>query len=107
MVDLLRRARPNCVLLSAIITCGERETQDSGGGDAGDAGEGYPAGNEQYGVWREGKHDDLVFAVALACWASKRVCPNPPVGDAGVWRNEHFREAERVLRRFTTRELHG
>ena len=27
-----------------------------------------PAGNEQFGAWREGEHDDLVFAVALACW---------------------------------------
>jgi hypothetical protein len=26
------------------------------------------AGHEQFGVWREGQHDDLVFAVALACW---------------------------------------
>jgi hypothetical protein len=25
-------------------------------------------GNEQYGSWREGEHDDLVLAVALACW---------------------------------------
>jgi len=27
------------------------------------------AGNEQFGAWREGTHDDLVLAVALACWA--------------------------------------
>ena len=26
------------------------------------------SGNEQFGAWREGTHDDLVFAVALACW---------------------------------------
>jgi len=26
------------------------------------------AGREQYGTWRLGAHDDLVFAVALACW---------------------------------------
>ena len=24
------------------------------------------SGNEQYGAWREGTHDDLVFAAALA-----------------------------------------
>jgi len=30
------------------------------------------AGREQFGAWREGTHDDLVFAVALACWGSKR-----------------------------------
>jgi len=26
------------------------------------------SGREQYGAWRQGAHDDLVFAVALACW---------------------------------------
>jgi hypothetical protein len=31
--------------------------------------------NETFGVWREGKHDDLVLAVALACWWGER---NPP-----------------------------
>lgn len=25
-------------------------------------------GNEKYGAWREGEHDDLVLAAALACW---------------------------------------
>jgi hypothetical protein len=28
------------------------------------------AGNDVYGEWRAGKHDDLVFAVALGCWAA-------------------------------------
>jgi len=26
------------------------------------------AANDVYGAWREGTHDDLVLAVALACW---------------------------------------
>jgi hypothetical protein len=26
------------------------------------------AGNETFAAWREGQHDDLVFAVALGCW---------------------------------------
>ena len=30
-------------------------------------------GNEQFGSWREGEHDDLVFAVALACWGVKKI----------------------------------
>src|SRR5580700_2143966 len=34
------------------------------------------AGREQFGAWREGTHDDLVFAVALACWGSKKVHSN-------------------------------
>jgi len=33
------------------------------------------AGREQFGAWREGEHDDLVLAVALACWAVKRDYP--------------------------------
>jgi hypothetical protein len=28
------------------------------------------AGNDTYGAWREGAHDDLVLAVALACWGA-------------------------------------
>jgi hypothetical protein len=45
------------------------------------------AGNEQYGAWREGTHDDLVFAVALACWSARKVYPNEPAGEDGVWRH--------------------
>jgi hypothetical protein len=33
------------------------------------------AANEAFGVWRQGQHDDLVLAVALACWWAER---NPP-----------------------------
>lgn len=33
------------------------------------------AANETFGVWRDGQHDDLVLAVALACWWSERVPP--------------------------------
>ncbi|HTQ87107.1 MAG TPA: hypothetical protein VMI93_12905 [Candidatus Solibacter sp.] len=29
------------------------------------------SGREQYGAWREGTHDDLVFAVALAVWGAQ------------------------------------
>jgi hypothetical protein len=31
--------------------------------------------HEQFGAWRSGKHDDLVLAVALACWGVRRVTP--------------------------------
>jgi len=29
------------------------------------------AGNDTYEAWREGDHDDLVLAVALACWKAR------------------------------------
>jgi hypothetical protein len=45
-------------------------------------------GHEQYGAWREGEHDDLVFAVALALWGAKKICPGAVSGDDGVWRWE-------------------
>ena len=32
-------------------------------------------GSEQFGAWRQGEHDDLVFAVALACWGMNKVYP--------------------------------
>ncbi len=35
------------------------------------------AAHETFGAWREGEHDDLVLAVALACWWAER---NPPWG---------------------------
>jgi hypothetical protein len=28
-------------------------------------------GNERYGAWREGAHDDLALAVAMACWMAR------------------------------------
>jgi hypothetical protein len=31
-----------------------------------------PSGRDVYGVWREGEHDDLALALALACWWSER-----------------------------------
>jgi hypothetical protein len=40
-----------------------------------------PAGNEQYGAWREGDHDDLVLAVALACWGVRKAYPRALAGD--------------------------
>jgi hypothetical protein len=30
------------------------------------------AANETFGAWREGQHDDLVLALALACWLGER-----------------------------------
>jgi hypothetical protein len=35
-------------------------------------------GRERYGSWRPGEHDDLVFAVALACWCAGKIQADPP-----------------------------
>ena len=43
------------------------------------------AGNEQYGAWREGTHDDLVLAVSLACWGMRKVYPNRSGGRGEYW----------------------
>jgi hypothetical protein len=42
-------------------------------------------GHEQFGAWREGAHDDLVFAVALAHWGAQKVYRRVE-GDDGYWR---------------------
>lgn len=38
------------------------------------------AGNESFGNWREAKNDDLVLAVALACWRASLKAPPPVQG---------------------------
>jgi hypothetical protein len=53
-------------------------------------------GNEQYGAWREGTHDDLVLAVALACWSAGKIYPNPPQGKERWWANGREDEAVRL-----------
>jgi hypothetical protein len=45
-----------------------------------------PSGNEQYGAWREGEHDDLVLAVALACWGARKAYPCGADWEEGYWR---------------------
>lgn len=39
--------------------------------------------NETFEAWREGMHDDLVLAVALAVWAGERFCIGPWEVSAG------------------------
>jgi threonine dehydrogenase-like Zn-dependent dehydrogenase len=53
-------------------------------------------GREQYGAWREGTHDDLVFAVALAIWALRKSYPRR-VGGNGWWQNEYQDDAGRLV----------
>jgi hypothetical protein len=55
------------------------------------------SGREQYGAWREGTHDDLVFAVALALWAARKKYPRRRGGD-GWWQNGYQDEAKRLIR---------
>src|SRR5664280_1530832 len=63
-----------------------------------------PAGNEQYAAWREGKHDDLVFAVALAYWSVAKAYPNPPQGNDRWWTNAHQDDAGRMFRKWKAEE---
>jgi len=53
-------------------------------------------GREQYGAWREGTHDDLVFAVALAVWALRKSYPRR-VGGNGWWQNGYQDDARRLV----------
>jgi hypothetical protein len=56
------------------------------------------AGNVQYGAWREGSHDDLVLAVALACWGARKMYPWEGTGEAGYWKRSDVWEWEKGLR---------
>jgi len=138
VVDLLRRARLEAILLPAVITAGAAESLSNGyygvpkrelitglqvvlqsGGLQIAAGlEHGPdlvaematmrvkvgcGGHEQYGAWREGTHDDLVLAVALACWAARKVYPNEPAGEEAYWRFRAWSDCEREFRRAVER----
>jgi hypothetical protein len=41
------------------------------------------AGNETFESWRERDHDDLVLAVALACWGAETIAWPPPTTRPG------------------------
>ncbi len=56
-------------------------------------------GREQYGARREGTHDDLVFTVALAYWAARKMYPREPEGEEAFWRFREWRDCEREFRR--------
>lgn len=56
-------------------------------------------GQEQYAAWREGTHDDLVFAVALACWNAQKMYPKDPVGGDHWWTNTHQADAARAIKK--------
>ena len=131
VVDLLRRARPGCVLMPVNITNGLKQTEEGGyyGVPKRDLILGLQvllqrgvlriaaglehgpdlvkemaamqvkitlSGQEQYAAWREGTHDDLVFAVALACWNAQNMYPNDPAGGEQWWTNQHQADAARL-----------
>jgi hypothetical protein len=62
-----------------------------------------PSGNELFAA-REGKHDDLVFAVALACWLCHRRYPKAPEGREAYCVRGGVSDWERGVRK-TAREL--
>jgi len=60
------------------------------------------AGNDLYGAWREGAHDDLVLATAIACWAGENTGP-PAAGSLPAelgadWFRTTFEEFEETAR---------
>ncbi len=56
------------------------------------------AGNDTYGPWREGQHDDLLLALCLAVWAADR--RSPPVDEALVSTGGPFSISEKDLYTF-------
>src|ERR1039458_3328994 len=139
VVDQLRKAKPEAILMPVTITAGQTETMDQGfyrvpkrdliiglqlvlqrGGlqiaaklpfarklvEELEAVEVRisPAGNEQYAAWREGTHDDLVFAVALAYWSAQKAYPNGPQGNDRWWTNIQQDDAERMIREWKAAE---
>jgi hypothetical protein len=53
-----------------------------------------PACHETFGAWREGLHDDLVLAVAIAVWEGERCRPTPAgepmvLGTPPAWMRRH------------------
>jgi hypothetical protein len=65
------------------------------------------AANETFGAWRDGQHDDLVLAVALACWLAERF--HPSGSGWAEWAKAQARVHDRLRRQGalppTTREI--
>ena len=57
------------------------------------------AGREEYGAWRAGEHDDLVVAVALACWGGGKYYPGDGGAGGGYMRREGAESWERGVRK--------
>jgi hypothetical protein len=63
-----------------------------------------PAGNEQYAAWREGTHDDLVFAVALAYWSAQKAYPERSRENGRWWTDSQQGDPERMFRKWMAEE---
>ena len=122
VVDLMRSARPGCVVMPVNITSGQMQTEEVGyyGVPKRDLILGVPelgvlriaaglehgpnlvqemsamqvkispAGHEQFAVWREGVHDELVFAVAIAM-LERAECVSERSGGRGAMVDEQAR----------------
>ena len=56
-------------------------------------------GREEYGAWRAGEHDDLVVALALACWGGTKYYPGDGGVSAGYAQREGVESWERDCRK--------
>jgi hypothetical protein len=61
------------------------------------------AGNEQLAAWREGDHDDLVFAVALATWAVAKAYPKRKGHVDEWWHNPYEPDMIRIFQKQMSR----
>ena len=57
------------------------------------------SGREEYGARRAGEHDDLVVAVALACWGGTKYYPGDGGRSAGYMQREGVESWERDVRK--------
>jgi hypothetical protein len=61
------------------------------------------SGREEYGAWRAGEHDDLVAAVALACWGGTKYHPGDGGGSSGYVQRDGVESWERDVRKAVRR----
>jgi hypothetical protein len=57
------------------------------------------SGREEYGRWRAGEHDDLVVALALACWGGTKYYPGDGGRGGGYMQREGVESWEREVRK--------
>jgi hypothetical protein len=65
------------------------------------------SGREEYGARRAGEHDDLVVAVALACWGGTKYYPGDGAVSAGHAQRDGVQSWERDMRKVVRRLVGG